>query len=310
MVFLFTKKYNFLDQSTRLLNLLVHIPVCILFSSLHSIIYAVFSYQIMPSYSERFPSFMTYLAIYVFWGNIYMGIIIYPLIVISINALLFYRNYRQEEAQNAILKAQLAQAQLSALKMQLHPHFLFNTLHSISSLILDNPPLANVMVARLGDFLRLTLEHSDRQMVRLDEEINFLRSYLEIEQIRFQDRLTVKYEIEPEALNAEVPNLILQPLVENAVKHGISPHGKAGEIFIGAQIRNRKLQLRIKDNGVGKNGNGHHKDSTPNGKGLLNVRSRLEQVYGEDFRMIVEDELPTGFEVDLTIPGRLNENNS
>src|SRR5947199_9074632 len=118
--------------------------------------------------------------------------------------------------------------------MQLHPHFLFNTLHSISSLVLEDPPKANSMIARLGDFLRLTLDHSNQQVVTLKEETEFVRCYLEIEQVRFGDRLTVAFKIEPATVGAEVPHLILQPLVENAIQHAIAPHATPGRIEIAA----------------------------------------------------------------------------
>ena len=143
----------------------------------------------------------------------------------AIQAFAFYQDYRTEEEQKLRATAQLARAELHALKMQIHPHFLFNTLHSISSLVLEDAPKANQMIARLGDFLRLTLEHSERQFVTLKEEIEFARCYLEIEQVRFSDRLQVEFDVAAESLTAEVPHLILQPLVENAIQHAIAPRG-------------------------------------------------------------------------------------
>src|SRR5215212_2936027 len=133
------------------------------------------------------------------------------------------------------LETQLSQAQLQALKMQLHPHFLFNTLHLISALIHKDTETARKMIARLGDFLRLTLENSGTQEVTLREEIEFLSCYLEIERIRFQDRLTTRISIDPEAFEAQVPNLILQPLVENAIRHAVAPRSTQGEIEIRAK---------------------------------------------------------------------------
>src|SRR4029079_13460186 len=140
---------------------------------------------------------------------------------------------------------------LQALKMQLHPHFLFNTLNSISALLDEDVDAADQMLARLGDLLRMTLENSGAQEVTLQEELEFLRCYLEIEQVRFNDRLTVSMHIEPETLDAKVPNLILQPIVENAIKHGIVSRIAPGRIEIIARRSDDALLLQVKDNGPG-----------------------------------------------------------
>ena len=198
------------------------------------------------------------------------------------HAILYYQNFRASELAQSSLKTQLAQAQLKALKMQLHPHFLFNTLHSISSLVLEDPQKANSMIARLGDFLRLTLENSNQQLVSLKEEAEFVRCYLEIEQVRFGDRLTVAFELEPQTLSAQVPHLILQPVVENAIQHAIAPRATRGHIKIEAKRLNSSLRLEVSDNGPGIASN----SDLPGTErvGLSNVRTRLHQIYGSDFR--------------------------
>src|SRR5262249_29158966 len=145
----------------------------------------------------------------------------------------------------------LAQAQLSALKMQVHPHFLFNTLHSISALLHCDVEAADRMVARLGDFLRLTLDHSGDQEVTLEQELEFLRCYLDIELTRFQDRLTVNLDIEPATLEAQTPNLILQPIVENAIRHGIATRIEPGRIEISSARRGGRLRIEVRDDGPG-----------------------------------------------------------
>src|SRR5947207_1400744 len=166
---------------------------------------------------------------------------------------LLFRFSRHFPSEFRPLNTQLAQAQLRALKMQLHPHFLFNTLHSISSLVLEDPPKANSMIARLGDFLRLTFENSDQQLVTLKEVTEFLRCYLEIEQVRFGDRLTVAFELESQTLAAQVPHLILQPVVENAVQHAIAPRASPGCIKIEARRLNDQLRIeRSEERRVGK----------------------------------------------------------
>jgi len=184
--------------------------------------------------------------------------------------------------------------------MQIHPHFLFNTLHSISSLVLEDPPRANSMIARLGDFLRLTLEHSDEQMVTLKQEIEFLRCYLEIEQVRFADRLSVDFSIEPTTLSATVPHLILQPLVENAIQYGIAPHATAGWIRVEARRVDGLLRLEVKDSGPGIETSSSSVEKQ--GVGLSNVRARLKQNYGTEFRFEIVNVPEGGLAVLLEMP--------
>jgi len=220
--------------------------------------------------------------------------------VIAMHALLYYQNFRASELAQSSLKTQLAQAQLKSLKMQLHPHFLFNTLHSISSLVLEDPPKANSMIARLGDFLRLTLENSEQQLVTLKEETEFLRCYLDIEQVRFGDRLTISFELEPQTLSAQVPHLILQPVVENAVQHAIAPRATRGHINIEAKRLNSLLRVVVSDNGPGITSNAI--SPTKKCVGLTNVRNRLQQVYGPDFRFELTNGKNGGLTVVMEIP--------
>jgi two-component sensor histidine kinase len=148
----------------------------------------------------------------------------------------YYKAYRERERQTAALATELVQARLQALRMQINPHFLFNTLNTISALVHENPEAAERMIARLSELLRRTLDRGDVQEVPLREELDFLRGYLEIEQMRFPDRLTVTFDIEPKTNELLVPHLILQPLVENALRHGIMPREEAGRIEISARL--------------------------------------------------------------------------
>ncbi|HEU4595798.1 MAG TPA: histidine kinase [Pyrinomonadaceae bacterium] len=227
---------------------------------------------------------------------------IYALLLLLHQAFRYYRRFREGELRAAQLETQLSQAQLQALKMQLHPHFLFNTLHSISALVHKDPECADRMIARLGDFLRLTLENSGAQEVSLQKELEFLRCYLEIERVRFQDRLTTHMEIDSQALDTPVPNLILQPIVENALRHGIAPRSTPGRIEISAKRKNGSLRIEVQDNGPGISA-----ISKPNGRfreglGLANTRARLRQLYGADHSFELQNAPGGGLLVMLEIP--------
>ncbi len=211
----------------------------------------------------------------------------------------YYRKYKEGEVHASQLKTQLAQAQLQALKMQLHPHFLFNTLNAISTLVRTNRnEAATDMIAGLSDLLRLTLESSDAQEVTLKQELEFLARYLDIEQIRFGERLQVKMHIDPQTLHARVPNLVLQPLVENAIRHGIAPRAEAGCIEIRAERTDGLLRLQVRDDGPGLPLDGPLLE----GVGLTNTRARLHRLYGSDQRVQLKNAEEGGAVVTLELP--------
>jgi LytS/YehU family sensor histidine kinase len=187
-----------------------------------------------------------------------------------------------------------------ALRMQINPHFLFNTMHAISSLVERDPPGVRRMVARLSELLRYTLEHTGAQEIPLQQEIDLLHRYLDIQQVRFQGHLNVIEEITPEAAEALVPNLILQPLVENAIKHGVSRIQDVGEITVLAWEDGNRLNLVVQDNGPGLAG-----DGAPNmerGVGLRNTQARLEGLYGDAYSLTFGGTHPQGFTVEVTLP--------
>jgi two-component system LytT family sensor kinase len=200
-------------------------------------------------------------------------------IVLAAHAVSYNRTLRERDLRAAQLEGQLATARLQALKSQLQPHFLFNTMHSISSLMLTDVEAADRMMTRLGDLLRMSLESAGTQVTTLSREIQSLNGYLEIEKVRFAERLNVTLDISPETLDASVPHLLLQPLVDNAVKHGISKLSDGGEIRIVARIQADQLQIEIRDNGPGLSNNGGLRSS---GLGLRITRERLESLYGEE----------------------------
>lgn len=227
---------------------------------------------------------------------------IYGLILLFNHAFRYYQRYREGELRALQLETQLSQAQLQALKMQLNPHFLFNTLHSISALIHKDAEAADRMIARLGDFLRLTLDNSGTQEVTLQKELEFLRCYLEIERIRFQDRLTTCLNIDSRSLDTRVPNLILQPIVENAIRHGIAPRSTPGRIEILAERKNWMLRIQVKDNGPGLPVNQNSELKHKEGLGLGNTRARLERLYGAAHRFDLANDPAGGLVVTLEIP--------
>jgi sensor histidine kinase YesM len=230
--------------------------------------------------------------------NLDRELLVYWIIVVISHAMDYYQRYREGE-----LRA--SQAQLQALKMQLHPHFLFNALHSISALVHTNPEAADKMIARLGDFLRLTLDSAAAQEVPLRQEIEFLNCYLEIERIRFQDRLTTRLEVDPQVLNCRVPNLILQPIVENAVRHGVAPRSAPGHVEVRAYRAGACLHLEVRDNGRGLPEGAsavHTTQSGGGGVGLSNTRARLQQLYGGAYRFDIANAPAGGAVVTLEIP--------
>lgn len=193
-------------------------------------------------------------------------------VVAAFHGLRIYRKYKAREVEAARLETRFAEAQNLALRMQLQPHFLFNTLNSISALVHANPDGADEMISRLGDFLRATLDAPHTQLVPLRRELAFIRDYLAIEEIRFQDRLTVVMDIPPELLDLRVPSFILQPLVENALKHGLADRPQGGTVRLRARREAETLVLEVQDDGEGYS-------PGREGVGLANVRSRLGLLY-------------------------------
>jgi LytS/YehU family sensor histidine kinase len=213
----------------------------------------------------------------------------FAVITLIFNAWTYAEEMQQRALNEERLTARLAQAELQALKMQLHPHFLFNTLNAIYNLAPDNSRKAQMMIARLSDLLRLSLDHVSSNMVTLQQELEFLDCYLEIEKTRFEERLQLIEEIDPETLDASVPNLFLQPLVENAIRHGISKKAGGGSVAIRATRATQgkdRLQITITDDG-----RSAAETSKPGGIGLPNTRARLTQLFGSDYRFEVQ---PTG----------------
>jgi len=249
------------------------------------------SYE-FPNYWEAYKFFVSL--------NLHLSQLIYWGVVGIWSVYNYYQKYRERELQTSKLEARLAQSRLQVLKMQLHPHFLFNTLNAISELIHRDPDAADRMLTDLSDLLRMSFESLEVQEVALKQELEFLNKYIEIEQMRFHDRLKVEMNIAPETLDACVPNMILQPLVENAIKHGISPRATGGRIDIAAARNNGHLEITVADNGLGLPFG--DTGAVSEGVGLSNTRRRLKHLYGNGHKFEIAAANDGGVRVDLEIP--------
>lgn len=231
------------------------------------------------------------------FGDVYFTV--YWAVVGAHAALRWHEAWRNETVRTARLQADLAESQLHALRAQLNPHFLFNALNSVVTLIGKEPAAAQSMVVRLADLLRSTLALSSEQATALKQEIELAAHYLDIEQIRFQDKLSVRWEIDEATLTAAVPSLVLQPLVENAVVHGTSRLKSAGEIVVGAALTAGALTLTVRDNGPGPAASDPRHGT---GIGIANLRARLERLYGSAASLTIAVAPSGGCLVTLVLP--------
>lgn len=302
-IFWLSRRFPF-DQSNRLRNVAIHFSAALAVAIATDFFQAWTFGKFFPGH--RWASFNPWLRTINFR---FLDELFIYLVVLSAG---FARDYfwrfreRQEEAvrlreQAVSLEAQLAESRLHALRMQINPHFLFNTLHAVSSLVERDPAGVRRMIARLSDLLRYTLEGSGSQEVALKEELAFLRGYLEIQRIRFQGRLEVDESVDSDVLDGLVPSMILQPLVENAVKHGVSMVEGCGRIEIRARKENGELVVSVHDNGPGL-------DALPaeplgtEGVGLRNTRERLETLYGGENRLQLDSSPLGGLIARVSIP--------
>jgi len=259
----------------------------------------------------------------------FLDLLAYGAIIGLMHSVHFYRRFRERERSALVLESNLANARLSALRAQLHPHFLFNSLNAIAALLRRDPRLAEATLMSLSDLLRLALSQAEKQEVPLREELNFVNRYLEIQQTRFGDKLRVEQDVPPQTLDCRVPTLLLQPLVENAIRHGIEPTENGGLLRITAHRCNGKLLMTVEDDGVGIANKAIDVDSTnaslaaestplpvarngipitkvvPNngtGIGLANLRARLETLYGRNQALELVSRPHRGVIVRIEIP--------
>jgi len=274
---------------------LLHLVAGIVISFLQLAIQVRLNFIVNPGYK------MTYWRVLYFFATfkLHMNLLTYWVIVALNHGVYYYEQSRARELAWSRMEADLANAQLQVLNMQLHPHFLFNTLHSISTLISDDPQAARQMVLKLSDLLRASLNKIDQPEVPLHQELELLECYISIEQTRFKDRLIIEKEVHASALACAVPTMILQPLVENAVRHGIGKHRQADRIAIVAQRTNGRLLLEVR-NCVGSVENGG--PAPVRGIGLANTRARLEQLYGSQYSFEIANRESGGVAVKLSLP--------
>ena len=286
------RRFHF-EASTWGRSLAAHLAGGVTFSLAYMVIRAwIGQWQSGATFTEAFRPLLV--------KTWHFNLLVYCVILAVTQAFDYYRKYRERELHASELEKRLVQAKLQALQMQLNPHFLFNALNAIAALMHKDVEAADQMLVRLSGLLRLALESSETQEVPLRRELDFLMSYLQIEQTRFGDRLEVRQSIAPDTLDALVPNLILQPLVENAIRHGIQPRAGLGRILLTAQQVEGRLRLGVEDNGSG----AATLTPTREGIGLSNTRARLLQLYGQAQKMEFRQVPEGGLAVEIELPFR------
>lgn len=289
--------------------LLLHSAFSLGFAVAHLVLDAAIlsSAHVFPLFMKDFVSALVFLGVVGFHQNV-----LSYFTVLGLQAGFEYYARYQERARQALrlelqaaeLQGSLTRARLSALKMQLQPHFLFNTLNAIMVLIRQQRGAeAEVMLGRLSDLLRAVLDDLESQEVTLRRELHYLRLYLSIEEIRFRDRLTVRYEVDPQVLDAAIPQMALQPIVENSIRHGIGRSAAAGLVLVRAQRQDDELLVEIEDDGPGLAA--PDSAASDSGIGLANTRERLKQLHGERARLAIEPRVPRGVRVRIAVPWRL-----
>ena len=266
------------------------------FICVHSVISAVARWALQLSVADDLGQ----VVMNTFSAGFASNVLRYAAILLAYQAVVYHHAVMAREQRAAQLEADLARAQLTNVEACLRPHFLFNTLNSIAALVREDPQQAEKMIGELGDLLRASLTAEPQRQVRLDEELAFTAKYLEIERVRFQDRLHVRIDASDEARRAFVPHLILQPLVENAVRHGIGPLEAGGSVVVEAARQNGLLHVTVRDDGAGM----PKHPQRDGGIGLRGVRARLAHLYGTDCRFDLEPASPRGALATIDIPYR------
>lgn len=291
-VFVLTKRIAFTSRTWLSVGL-IYLMISVIFSVLHSCLVRILEL------TQFFSSDNVWLQLLVHYR---FNVFIFLTLVGFAHLSRYTKQQREKEVRTVKLQGELARARLERLQAQLRPHFLFNALHSIASEMYDDLDTAHEMITRLGDLLRRVFEKTEQHEITLAEETHFLRGYLEIQKMRFRDRLNYSFEVEDGVKNALIPSLILQPIFENAIKYAIEPYAIEGRIDMQAHRINSKLQILIQDSGPGV---GTNSNLLPAGVGLSNCKARLEQLYGSDHRLNIANASGGGLAVTLEIPYRV-----
>jgi len=280
------------ERDRRLRFFAAHIPASFVVSLLQAWLFVLaFGRYYTPPGASPFAGMLV--------AHLHSNLLIYWLLVGGALAFGYYRRYRERALRASQLEARLAHASLQLLKMQLQPHFLFNTMNSISALVREEPDKAERMIANLGSLLRRTLDHGDLQEVALRDELATLELYLDIERARFAERLCIRTDIDPATLDALVPNMVLQPLVENAIRHGVGTRVAGGVVTIQSSRHGEMLSIRVSDDGPGLVGSGI---GSERGIGLDNTRARLARLHGERQSVELSNAIEGGLAVTLHLP--------
>jgi two-component system LytT family sensor kinase len=298
--FIFAADHRILGRFTPARRILAHIPLAMLFTSiamaLEYAVQRIFHVGFGPDAAGQF-----------FLQNFFAHSMIYAVIVGASVATGYAAEARRRELEaaslalhSAQLETRLAEARLRALQSQLNPHFLFNTFNTISAFTETDPKTARRMMARLGALLRSLLDHAARQEVTLAEELRFLEDYLTIERLRFEDRLTVNVTVEDSARDARVPSFVLQPLVENAIRHGTGALLRPGRVDVSARRMDAQLRIEVEDDGIGLPEGWCLEDHA--GIGLSNIARRLEELYRSDHSFVLCPRAGGGVRVQITLP--------
>ncbi len=276
-------------------RILAHVPACVFWTSIEQI-----AMIFVNAWMAGHPRLTWQMLGGLLNGGFHWSVPFYWLIAGTSIASDYYTEARRRELKQAQLEQLLAEARMQALRAQLNPHFVFNALNAISAFVERDPRRARAMIEHLGDFLRISLGGPESHSTTLQQELDVLEHYLSIQRARFEDRLKVSMDIEPAALRAQVPTLILQPLVENAIGHGVAPRASAGSVFISAHRRNGSLELMVRDDGPGLP---HGWDLLrAGGIGLSNTRQRLEHLYPERHEFAVWNAVGGGVVAGIVIP--------
>lgn len=292
LVFALARRWP-IDAPRRLRHALLHLAAALVISTLKIALDRFLLRQ--THYAAQPIPFVRF-----YFYQIHLSLVTYFVLVGLTQARDYYRKFRDRELRASQLEAHLAEARLEAFRMQLHPHFLFNTLHAISTLMHRDVEAADRMLTRLSDLLRLTLDSAGAHEVPLQQELDFLGGYLEIQRTRFGDRLAVRMDVDPGTLDLHVPHLILQPLVENAIRHGIAMRGAGGALEISAKRQDNMLCLEVRDDGPGLPSGAALRE----GVGLTNTRARLRALFGDRHKFELINDPRGGLRVALTFPAR------